>query len=383
MPKGEEEKNIVDPPKKRNAFGAASTLKELYEWREKHSRKRAKDAIKERRRRNKQKDKTDPQKTKAQGSRRVVPRSQETSSKAKLQGQELLSKYEQVLNSGGTLIKAAIECGWDYKEELGWFKQAISKAREERVRPAITELNFKKWLETTSLSESSQYKYLTAIKGKVSKLCIEYGITSSEIFSTQNPELFQDIRECLEGDEEYISSNTKGKDMYKRALDYYSHFLEENISSQDKNYEGVNTKTLLTTEASSIIKSRIGQGKYRQRLEKYWNNCCSVTGLQDSTHGSLLTASHIKPWSISTNTERLDVFNGLLLIPNLDKSFDTGYITFNNEGKILISPLLKDPHILGITPLLCLPPNKLTEKHREYLSHHREVVFKEKLLSQK
>jgi len=377
MPKGEEGKNFIDPPKKKKIFGETDTLKDLYEWREKISQKRAKDSVKERNRRNKKGEKTASQKTKTEVTRQAVPRIQEKVSKVKLQGQELLTKYEQVLNSGGTLIKAAIECGWDYKEELGWFKQAISKAREGQVRPANTELSFKKWLGTTSLSESSQYKYLTAIKGKVSKLCIEYGITSSEIFSTQNPELFQDIRECLEGDEEYILLNTKGKDMYKRALDYYSHFLEENTGSYQKIYEEEDTQTLLTTEAASIVKSRIGQGKYRQKLEKYWNNCCSVTGLQDSTYGSLLTASHIKPWNISTNTERLDVFNGLLLIPNLDKSFDTGYITFNDEGKILISPLLNDPHILGITPLLCLPPNKLTEKHREYMKHHREVIFRE------
>ena len=40
----------------------------------------------------------------------------------------------------------------------------------------------------------------------------------------------------------------------------------------------------------------------------------------------ILIASHIKPWRVSNNNERLDVYNGLLLLPNLDKLFDKGYI---------------------------------------------------------
>ncbi|ARF66915.1 hypothetical protein B7C51_02510 [Paenibacillus larvae subsp. pulvifaciens] len=55
---------------------------------------------------------------------------------------------------------------------------------------------------------------------------------------------------------------------------------------------------------------------------------------------SLLIASHIKLWKYSTNIERLDKYNGLLLCPNHDKLFDQGLITFTDEGKIIISSLL-------------------------------------------
>ena len=87
----------------------------------------------------------------------------------------------------------------------------------------------------------------------------------------------------------------------------------------------------------------------------------------------MLIASHIKPWKDSTNTERLDVFNGLLLIPNLDKAFDSGLITFDNNGKIKISSKLVDPEKLGIkTDQNIL----LDDQHKKYLKFHRENVYR-------
>ena len=46
----------------------------------------------------------------------------------KLEGKELLDAYRSVIENGGTDIKASIECGWNYKTELGWFRQAVKKA---------------------------------------------------------------------------------------------------------------------------------------------------------------------------------------------------------------------------------------------------------------
>ena len=39
-----------------------------------------------------------------------------------------------------------------------------------------------------------------------------------------------------------------------------------------------------------------------------------------------LVASHTKPWRDSTNEERLDGENGLLLTPTIDHLFDKGFI---------------------------------------------------------
>jgi putative restriction endonuclease len=87
----------------------------------------------------------------------------------------------------------------------------------------------------------------------------------------------------------------------------------------------------------------------------------------------LLIASHIKPWKASTNAERLDVFNGLLLTPNLDKAFDSGLVTFDDEGKIKISPQLLEPKKLGINADYKI---LLAPEHLKYLSFHQTFVYR-------
>ncbi|MCL1047520.1 HNH endonuclease [Shewanella electrodiphila] len=126
------------------------------------------------------------------------------------------------------------------------------------------------------------------------------------------------------------------------------------------------------TEKEAVLKSRVGQGRFRKQLIQYWNKC-AVTGCE--TH-SLLRASHIKPWADSDNKERLDVHNGLLLTPGLDTAFDLGLITFQVNGEMLISDKISedDLYYLGIFP------NKrnvegLKAEHEKYLLYHYEYVF--------
>jgi putative restriction endonuclease len=84
-------------------------------------------------------------------------------------------------------------------------------------------------------------------------------------------------------------------------------------------------------------------------------------------------ASHIKPWRKSTNHERLDPYNGLLLLPNLDKAFDLGYISFEDTGRIMISGALEDEEALGVRVTMRL---ELHNNHRDYMTYHRQWVFK-------
>lgn len=131
-------------------------------------------------------------------------------------------------------------------------------------------------------------------------------------------------------------------------------------------------ENLIDTERQAIIQSRIGQGKFRSDLVQYWGKC-SVTKCQRI---EILRASHIKPWNMASNQERLDKFNGLLLVPNLDAAFDAGLICFNDNGEILISKSLSsdDQDQLGIHPGLCI--NGITEQHKKYLKYHREYIYK-------
>lgn len=128
------------------------------------------------------------------------------------------------------------------------------------------------------------------------------------------------------------------------------------------------------TERQSLVLSRVGQGEFRAQLVSYWKGC-AVTG---AVCIPLLKASHIKPWRESNNKERLDVFNGLLLSPNIDTAFDTGHITFDPQGKIVLSNAIAGTSAfqLHINAKLRINQNLLRPEHQAYLEHHRGEVFR-------
>ena len=131
---------------------------------------------------------------------------------------------------------------------------------------------------------------------------------------------------------------------------------------------------LTETEREQVISARMGQGAFRSELIDHWKGC-AVTGC---SFLPLLRASHIKPWAVASNEERLDHFNGLLLAPNLDAAFDGGYISFDDSGRILLSPKFSNEHAysLRITPKLRIRPKLLLEKHQIYLEYHRETILR-------
>lgn len=125
------------------------------------------------------------------------------------------------------------------------------------------------------------------------------------------------------------------------------------------------------TERESIIKARIGQGVFRKQLLEMWDGC-AVTGVKLS---DLLRASHIKPWRDSTNPERTNPYNGLLLLPQYDHLFDKGFIAFDDDGQLLRSPALDRIPIsaLGINTTDRL--RSLTDNHINFLRYHRTEMF--------
>ena len=72
------------------------------------------------------------------------------------------------------------------------------------------------------------------------------------------------------------------------------------------------------------------------------------------------------------NQKRLDKYNGFLLIPKLDKLFDKGYISFDDEGKIMISDELNNFEELGINKNMKI---EIENEHKKYLHFHRENIF--------
>lgn len=129
-----------------------------------------------------------------------------------------------------------------------------------------------------------------------------------------------------------------------------------------------------TTEAIRLVVQRVGQDIFRSSLLEYWGRRCAVSGLDVP---ELLRASHIKPWADCTSdAERLDVFNGLLLAPHLDALFDGGWVTFLDSGQIRISDELDTASRvrLGISGAEVILG--LTERHQAYLAWHHEHCFR-------
>jgi len=127
-----------------------------------------------------------------------------------------------------------------------------------------------------------------------------------------------------------------------------------------------------TTEAERLVVQRVGQDVFRNSLLKYWNNRCSLTGIQDL---ALLRASHIIPWrKCPDDAERLNPFNGLLLSALWDAAFDKGLVTFDDDGQPLFSPNLSSK---AQAELRWNNPLPLRDKHRERLNWHRSHLFQQ------
>lgn len=126
------------------------------------------------------------------------------------------------------------------------------------------------------------------------------------------------------------------------------------------------------TERQAVVNSRRGQGRYRKNLEQI-EKSCRITGIADPR---LLRASHIKPWrSCISNHERLDGNNGLFLSYHVDHLFDRGYISFTNNGELLLSSRLDIADVVRLGIRMPVNVGSFNEDQKTYLSYHRENVF--------
>lgn len=127
------------------------------------------------------------------------------------------------------------------------------------------------------------------------------------------------------------------------------------------------------TEKQAIVMARRGQGLFKERVMRL-ERACRITGVNQLEH---LRASHCKPWRDSNNIERLDGENGLLLTPNADHLFDRGFIGFEDNGDVLISPVAHKEALarMGLDPNRRHNVGRFAEGQRRYLEFHRENVL--------
>jgi hypothetical protein len=128
------------------------------------------------------------------------------------------------------------------------------------------------------------------------------------------------------------------------------------------------------TERTALVQARRGQGLFRDNVRSI-EHACRITRVARMEH---LVASHIQPWRDSSNEQRLDGENGLLLTPTVDHLFDKGFISFENRGQLIVSPVV-DPVSLkrmGIDPDAQVNVGPFSQGQGQYLEFHRENVLR-------
>jgi len=126
------------------------------------------------------------------------------------------------------------------------------------------------------------------------------------------------------------------------------------------------------SEYDCLTKQRIGQSYFKSNVSQVCNNKCIVTDVSDSR---VLIASHIKPWRYSSNSEKYDGHNGLLLSPHIDKLFDKGLITFDSNG-LMVKTKSLNLSIFKSWNIDLSKQYEFSDKQFEYLEYHQSSIFK-------
>ena len=174
---------------------------------------------------------------------------------------------------------------------------------------------------------------------------IEHGISPKRISitkSTSKPELFAFLEKCEA--EELIG-------------------IEPDEQEEELSVPG--------GERTAMVKQRINQTYFRDRLIKKYGKC-AVCGNDEIR---LLNASHIIPWRDCDDDAKTELNNGLLLCPAHDRCFDLGYISFDENGKIMIASCLSKENrvLLNIKPSQKI---EITDDMKPYMEYHRKNVFR-------
>lgn len=169
----------------------------------------------------------------------------------------------------------------------------------------------------------------------------------------------------------YTTDTEIGAELFDKVNDALASNAKTNIEIIEEIEKEIDELDLWGEERLAIVKTRVNQSVFRDSLLKKYKTCC----LCKVENPSLLIASHIKPWAVSEPGEKLDPQNGFLLCPNHDALFDGGYITFENDGQIVISDRLSmmDCTFMNVQPTMKI---NLSEENKKYLNYHRKKIFK-------
>jgi putative restriction endonuclease len=191
------------------------------------------------------------------------------------------------------------------------------------------------------------------------------------IYLTEIPELFAEALIGLIGAEassitaRTIDANVEISPQAANAdLEVWEHHLESEVE---------NNPQIADTEREALIVARRGQGLFKERVMLIEKRC-RITRVSNPVH---LRASHCRPWRDSNNEERLNGENGLLLTPSIDHLFDRGFISFEDSGDLIVSPVAHKPSLnrMGVETEGIVNVGSFTDGQRQFLDYHRNAVL--------
>lgn len=131
-------------------------------------------------------------------------------------------------------------------------------------------------------------------------------------------------------------------------------------------------KNISSTEKEIITKQRIGQGYFKALLKGKYAGKCALCEIQTE---QMLIGSHIKSWKDSSNDEKLDRNNGILLCVHHDALFDKHLISFEDNGALIVSQTLT-PKERTELQIDSIPSLDVTDEMKPYLADHRSKLKK-------
>lgn len=164
-----------------------------------------------------------------------------------------------------------------------------------------------------------------------------------------------------------------GLPIYNGIVDALQGNVDQDTFEADQDVKTIQGRVDIgPTEKKRLSQARRGQGIFKSNV-RLNEKSCRLTSVSDLRH---LRASHIKPWSACTDIERLDGNNGLLLAPHIDHLFDRGWISFKDDGHLIVSKLIS-PTLLANWGI---PKSKKTpdfsDDQKTFLIYHRNHILK-------
>ena len=239
---------------------------------------------------------------------------------------------------------------WD---SIGWKIRVNFVEMENKVRPKDHMVVLRPVLPgcyspLQATGNGNQGVYLTEVSPQLAQVLIDLiGRQASELLN------------AMSGRDSLIRSPAETADM-----EAWEHHIEQVIE---------NSGDLTETERESLIVARRGQGLFKDRVMCF-ERFCRVTRVENPVH---LRASHCKPWRDSNNEERLHGENGLLLTPSIDHLFDRGFISFEDAGRLIISPVAHKESLrrMGVETERAVNVGVFSEGQRMFLDYHRNSVL--------